>query len=212
MSWERGRPTGRCTVCAHTERTRIELLLAGGAGQKSVADKFGLSKDSVHRHWHGHVPEERRAALLLGPVQVQALAAKVAEESESVIDHHKATRAGLYQFFTTALEAGDKTSGAMLAGRLTEVNNSIARITGELASSPLVQRNTVNVFMQSQEFAEFQGRLIAVLSRFPEAREAVIAEFERLEALEAAAEPAEHTELPALEHEADEEEAAHEAA
>ena len=47
MSWEKGRPTGRCTVCGHPERTRIELLLAGGAGQKSVGDKFGLSKDSL---------------------------------------------------------------------------------------------------------------------------------------------------------------------
>ena len=204
MSWERGRPTGRCTVCAHADRTRIELLLAGGAGQKSVADKYGLSKDSVHRHWHSHVGEERKAALLLGPVQAQALAAKVAEESESVIDHHKATRAGLYQFYTTALEAGDRNSGAMLAGRLTEVNNAIARITGELAHSPLVQSNTVNVFMHTREFAEFQGRLIAVLHRFPEAREAVIAEFEKLEAVEPAAAL---SELPALEHEPDGEEA-----
>ena len=199
MSWEKGRPTGRCTVCGHPERTRIELLLAGGAGQKSVGDKFGLSKDSIHRHWHSHCSDERKAALLLGPVQVQALAAKVAEESESVIDHHKATRAGLYQFYATALEAGDKTSGAMLAGRLTEVNNAIARITGELAHSPLVQRNTVNVFMSTPEFAEFQGRLIAALNRFPDAREAVIAEFDRLEA-EQAAQP-----LPALEHESDDE-------
>ena len=197
MSWEKGRPSGRCGVCGHQECTRIELLLAGGAGQKSVADKFGLSKDSVHRHWHGHVTAERKAALLLGPVQVQALAAKVAEESESVIDHHRATRAGLYQFYRAALEAGDKTSGAMLAGRLTEVNNSIARITGELAQSPLVQRNTVNVFMQSREFAEFQGRLIAVLNQYPQAREAVIAEFEKLEAIEPIAAP---SELPALEH------------
>ncbi len=199
MSWEKGRPTGRCTVCGHPERTRIELLLAGGAGQKSVGDKFGLSKDSIHRHWHSHCSDERKAALLLGPVQVQALAAKVAEESESVIDHHKATRAGLYQFYATALEAGDKTSGAMLAGRLTEVNNAIARITGELSRSPLIQQNTINLVMNSPEFVRFQADLIRVLARFPEAREAVIAEFDRLEALE------QTVDQPALEHHPDEE-------
>ncbi|EQD36056.1 hypothetical protein B1A_18018, partial [mine drainage metagenome] len=182
-----------------------ELLLAGGAGQRAVGDKFGLSKDSIHRHWHGHVSDERKAALILGPVQVQALAAKIAEESESVIDHHKATRAGLYQLYSTALEAGDKTSGALLAGRLTDVNNSIAKITGEMASSPLVQRNTVNVFMHTREFADFQARLIAVLNRFPDAREAVLAEFDRLEALESAGET---RELPALEHDPDGEETA----
>ncbi len=193
MSWEKGRPTGRCGVCGHAERTRIELLLAGGASQKSVGDKFGLSKDSIHRHWHGHVTEERKAALMLGPVQVQALAAKVAEESESVIDHHKATRAGLYQLYATALEAGDKSTGALLAGRLTEVNNSIARITGELSKSPLIQNNTQINFTSAPEFAKFQADLVRVLSAYPDAYQAVLAEFQRLEA--------EATPLPALEHE-----------
>lgn len=193
MSWEKGRPTGRCGVCAHADRTRIELLLAGGASQKSVGDKFGLSKDSIHRHWHGHVTEERKAALMLGPVQVQALAAKVAEESESVIDHHKATRAGLLQLYATALEAGDKSTGALLAGRLTEVNNSIARITGELSKSPLIQNNTQINFTSAPEFAKFQADLVRVLSAYPDAYQAVLAEFQRLEA--------EATPLPALEHE-----------
>src|SRR5580658_3398974 len=77
---------GGCTVCAHVERTRIELLLAGGAGQHAVGRKYGLSKDSVHRHWKNHVTEERRAALIMGPVQRMSLAAQVAEESESVLE------------------------------------------------------------------------------------------------------------------------------
>jgi hypothetical protein len=193
MSWEKGRPTGRCGVCAHAERTRIELLLAGGAGQKSVADRFNLSKDSIHRHWHGHVTEERKAALLLGPVQVQALAAKVAEESESVIDHHKAVRAGLYQFLTAALEAGDRTSGAMLSGRLTEVNNAIARITGELASSPLVQNNSLTVIMQSEQMQGLLDEIVDVLAPWPEALEALGAWLDARQSPQPA-------ELPALEH------------
>jgi hypothetical protein len=186
--------SGGCKVCAHIERTRIELLLAGGAGQKAVGRKYGLTKDSVHRHWKNHVSEERRVALIMGPMQRQALAAQVAEESESVLDHHQAVRAGLYRLYDAAVTAGDRTGGAMLGGRLTEVNNAIARLCGQLASSPLIQNNTVNFYL-SPEFASFQADLVRALGPFPEARAAVLAEFERLEA----AAPAE---LPALEHEA----------
>lgn len=184
-------------MCEHSERTRIELLLAGGAGQKAVGAKFGLSKDCVHRHWHGHVSEERRLTLIMGPVQRQALAAQVSEEAESVLDHFRAVRAGLYQFYQAALEAGDRTGGALVAGRLLTCLDSMARLTGELATSPLIQNNTQVNFYLSPEFASFQADLIRALSRFPEARAAVLAEFERVESAAVPPMP-----LPALEQSA----------
>jgi hypothetical protein len=186
---------GGCTVCAHTERVRIELLLAGGAGQKAVGRKFGLSKDSVHRHWANHVSDERRAALMFGPVQREALASHLMEESSSVIEHYRAVRAGLYALYDAAVTAGDRNGGALLAGRLHENLGAIARLTGQLAASPLVQVNQTNIFLHDPAFASFQADLIRVLSRFPDARAAVLAEFERLEA-------APH-QLPALEHQGD---------
>lgn len=167
MSWKRGHPTGRCRVCGHPDRVRIELLLASGAGQKSVGDKFGLSKDSVFRHWHGHVSQERRAALLLGPAQVQALAAKVAEESESVLDHHKAVRAGLYAGFVAALEAGDRNSIGLLGGRLKDLNDSIAKMTGQLASSPLVVNNSLTLIMESPQVQQLFDEVVQVLAPSP---------------------------------------------
>ena len=183
--------SGGCTVCAHLERTRIELLLAGGAGQTAVAAKYGLSKHAVHRHWHGHVTAERKANLILGPVQRAELAARVCEETGSVLDHLKAIRAGLYQQYNAALEAGDRNSGALLAGKLHDNLRTVARITGELASGPLVQINNsqtnVTALLDSREFAAFQAALIRVLNQYPPARDAVVAEFERLERQAAAA-------------------------
>lgn len=176
------KPNGSCAVCVHVERSRIELLIAGGASQLSVAGKFGLSKFSVHRHWNRHVPEERKATLLLGPVQRQALAARVSEESEAVLDHYKAVRAGLYQVYDNTVTAGDAHGAAHVAAQLLKCLDSMARLTGELASSPLVQINQQNVFINDPNFMRFQGDLIRVLSLFPEARAAVLAEFERIEA------------------------------
>ena len=194
--------SGGCTVCAHLERTRIELLLAGGAGQTAVAAKYGLSKHAVHRHWHGHVTAERKANLILGPVQRAELAARVCEETGSVLDHLKAIRAGLYQQYNAALEAGDRNSGALLAGKLHDNLRTVARITGELASGPLVQINNsqtnVTALLDSREFAAFQATLIRVLNRFPDARDAVVTEFEALER-QAAAAPL-PVPVPALEH------------
>jgi len=162
------------------ERVRIELLQSGGASVRAIAKKYGLNHYSVHRHWHHHVSEERKANLMLGPVQRQALAARVAEESESVLDHLKSVRAGLYQLYEAALSAGDPVGGAMLAGRLHENLNSMARLTGQLASSPLVQ-NTTNVFLLPQ-FAEVQAVLVRVLAAHPAARADVIRSFREMEA------------------------------
>jgi len=86
----RKKPNGRCSVCTHVERLRIELLVATGAHQRAVAKKFGISKDALSRHWLSHVDDERRVALQFGPVERERLASLVAEESTSVIDHFRA--------------------------------------------------------------------------------------------------------------------------
>ncbi len=188
---------GGCKVCAHLERGRIELLLASGAGQTAIAAKFGVSKDSVHRHWRDHVDEERRLTLIMGPVQRQALAARVAEENSSVIDHLKAIRAGLYQQYTAALAAGDRTSGSLLAGRLHENLRIVARLTGELAASPLIQQTNIHVNLtQHPDFLELMQDLAEALGPYPEARRAVFARIEQREvAPDDEAEP-----IPRLEH------------
>ncbi len=88
----KGQLLGTCHTCGHLERPRIELLCAGGASHKALARKYGISRDSIGRHWQEHVPEERKAALAIGPVERAALSSRVAEESESVIDHYRAVR------------------------------------------------------------------------------------------------------------------------
>ena len=180
-------------MCAHPDKVRIELLLAGGAGQKAVGRKFGISKDSVWRHWQRHVDAQTRARLIMGPVQMHALSAQIAEENTSVLENLRIVRAGLFQQYDAALEAGDRTVGALLAGKLHQNLQITAKITGELASSPLIQvNNTQNnntAMLDTPAFAAFQARLIGVLRLFPDARDAVIAEFEKLEAAPSAALP-----------------------
>ena len=188
---------GGCAVCVHPDRTRIEVLLASGAGQTAISRKYSVSKYAVHRHWRNHVTAERKATLVMGPVQRQTLAAQVAEESTSVIDHYRAIRAGLYTFFNAALEAGDRVTGVQAAAKLKDVNDSIARVTGELASSPLVQQNSLTIVMQSEPMQRFLGDLMTQLVAFPDAARAIVRwlESQEADALEAVALPApEHAE------------------
>jgi hypothetical protein len=172
-------PNGKCAVCQHLERSRVELLLASGASKRAVGKKFKLHPDAIWRHWRRHVPEDRKRTLVMGPVATAALAARVAEENTSVLDHFKTVRAGLYEMYDAALQAGDRNGGALLAGRLHENLNSVARLTGELAHSPMVMQQT-NIFV-SPQFAELQAVLIRVLAQYPEARSRVIQEFRALE-------------------------------
>lgn len=194
MRVQRGRPSGQCGVCRHSDRARAELWLAGGASQHAVAEKLAVSHDAVRRHWLKHVSNARKAALVLGPVQVEALAAKIAEESESIIDHHRTTRAGLYQCYVAALDAGDLNGAATIAGRLTEVNRELSKLTGELATSPLVQNNHLHV--HAPVIQDIQEMLLRVLEPFPDAAQAVIA---GLEALDRRSQPTAPN-RPALEH------------
>ena len=179
---------GRCKICLHPERQRIEMLCAGGATMRSLAVKFGANRESLRRHWV-HVDPERKVALTFGPVQRAHLESHLAEEAESVIDHYRAVRAGLYALYDAAVTAGDRTGGALVAGRLLTCLDSMARITGQMLSSPLVVNNTQNVFLNDPGFAVFERQLIAALREFPEARSAVIRCFERLDAEQHGASP-----------------------
>jgi hypothetical protein len=174
--------TGKCALCQHPERQRMELLCAGGATMRSVSAKFGVNRESLRRHYALHVDAERKVALLLGPVQRAHLASHLAEESTSVIDHYRAVRSGLYSLYDAAVTAGDRTGGALVAGRLLTCLDSMARITGQLAQSPLIVNNTQNVFFNDPGFARFQSQLVAALRPFPEARAAILREFEKLDA------------------------------
>lgn len=150
---------------------------------RSLSEKFSVNRENLRRHYALHVDPERKVALTFGPVQRAHLESHLAEEAESVIDHYRAVRAGLYALYDAAVTAGDRTGGALVAGRLLTCLDSMAKITGQMLQSPLVvNNNTQNVFVNDPGFAQFQSQLIAALRPFPDARNAVIACFEKLDA------------------------------
>jgi hypothetical protein len=185
------KPSGRCAVCQHPERLRIEMLLAGGAAKKAVGEKFGVHKDAAWRHWTNHVDAETRASYLAGPVKLAELAERAAAEGLSVLDYLHCIRSLLLHQFSAATEAGDRHGTSALAGRLLEALRDIARYSGELgklAQEGGVTNTTINnnIILTSPLFIDLQSTLIRVLQPYPQARAAVIGALRDLDARAAA--------------------------
>lgn len=179
-----GKKGPKCQCCAHPERWRIELLRAGGASLDSLAKKFGISRDSIHRHW-GHISPEMKASYLAGPAQLADLAATAATEGASVLDHFRVVRTMLMSQLALMTEAGDGRGAAIVAGTLTAVLEKLGKLTGEIAT--IAQGSTVNIqnnvaIVNSPAFARVQAAILRALSGHSAARAAVVAALQELDA------------------------------
>ena len=174
----------RCQVCRHDERWRIELLRAGGASLDALAEKFGVDRDAIWRHWTNHVTPEVKASYLCGPAQLAELGEKAAAEGDSVLDHLRMIRTVLTGPLAAMTEAGDARGVAYVAGRLTSVLEAIARVTGELGSmaQSVNITNNLTVLAEHPVFLRMQATMLRALAAFPDARASVVAALRDLDA------------------------------
>jgi hypothetical protein len=167
-------------------------LRAGGASLDALAAKFGLSRDSIHRHWRDHVPVEIKASYLCGPAQLADLASTAAAEGASVLDHFRVVRTMLMSQLAAMTEAGDARGAAIVAAQLVSVLEKIGKVTGEIAT---IAQGTINVtnnvaVINSPAFAKVQAAILRALAPHALARADVVA---ALRELDEAAEP---TQMP----------------
>lgn len=167
----------KCAVCQSPDRFRIELLKAGGAGLDALAKKFGVSRDSVHRHWKLHVPAEVKATYLAGPGNLEAFAEKAAKEGDSVLDYLRLCRGILVAQLAAANEACDTRGAAYVADKLRMLLETLAKVTGELGSmaQSINITNNVAILNEHPAFLKVQGTMLRALAGHPEARAAVVA-------------------------------------
>ncbi|MGH1571884.1 hypothetical protein ACRAWG_15810 [Methylobacterium sp. P31] len=108
----RGRPrdsfpgaSGRCAVCSHPDRARIEAAVARGVSRRDAAVRFDISPDSIYRHWQNHVGEDQRVALKTGALKPRTNLRKLVEEEDmGLLENLQAVRAGLWRLFESAVE------------------------------------------------------------------------------------------------------------
>jgi hypothetical protein len=180
QNWKRS----KCAVCRHPECWRIELLKCGGASLNALAEKFGVSRDSVDRHWRRHVTAEAKMSYLLGPSDMATIAEKAAVEGDSVIDYLKMCRTTLVAQLAAANEAGDARAAAFVVNSLTRTLEVMARVSGEVASiaGSLTINNTNVQILNHPQFATVQAAMLKALGPHPQARADVVAALRSLDA------------------------------
>ena len=175
---------GRCQICNHPERERIELLRAGGAGINSLAAKFGVHRDAIWRHWQKHVSAETKATLIAGPVQLHELAIRASRENMSVLDYLAILRSQLMQQLTHVSGANNSYAVSRVGQTLLAVLQEIGRMTGEisrLSSVNLTQVSNQTLILNDPAIVAMQTAILGALQAHPEARRDVIAALRALE-------------------------------
>jgi hypothetical protein len=171
------KPNGKCQVCRHPDKWRIELLHAGGASLDSLAAKFSVERGAVWRHWCDHVTPEAKAGYLIGPAELATLAERAAIEGDSVLDYLKLCRTVLTGQLAAMSEAGDGRGAAYVARALTNTLEAIAKVTGEigeLARSTININGNVSILTDSPAFAKVQAAMLKALAPHPGARADVV--------------------------------------
>jgi hypothetical protein len=165
----------KCLVCAHKDLPRIELLRTGGAAMDALALEFGVSRDSLYRHFANHFSDKRRAELMVGPAQVERLAVAAASESKSLLDQFSIVRSVLFNQFLTAAETNDRHGLVNIAGKLLESLRELGKLTGELRSiSGINITNNHLTLVASPEFKALADGLLTIARRHPEAKGDII--------------------------------------
>lgn len=172
----------RCTVCAHPERHRIELLRLGGTYVDVIVARYpDLCRDAIYRHMANHVDAETKAAMV-ADVPLSELAERAIKEGGSLLDYFSIVRSTVMSALARANAVNDYTGTAALAKRATEINREIGRLTGELLNSSPIGHFTQNtIIMGSPVMAQLEAMLIERLMPFPDAMRAVM---EGLQALD----------------------------
>src|ERR1700739_848100 len=167
----------RCSICVAGRNGEIDLprsekLLADRTRLSAIAEKFDLSYDSLRRHWLG-ISADRKNYLQPGRQLTQeAVAAELAEEKVSMMDHLRIVRGGLHKLFFHAVEVSDHAGGASLATALERNVMRGAQLAGEWRPTTAVQNN-LTIFNMPGVASTIAG-IARVLAPYPEARRALV--------------------------------------
>jgi hypothetical protein len=144
-----------------------------------LADRFGLSKDAIHRHAANHLTPAQRAAILAAqrPTEIDLDALRTSE-SEGLLAGLVAQRARLLVKADAAMEWGDVKGSVAAENAIASNYTLVAKLLGQLIQVHDVRHTNLLV---SPDYLRLRGALVDALRPFPEAARAVGAALHRLE-------------------------------
>lgn len=171
-------------IARHPDRMAIELAYFANMSLDRIAERYGVTRDSIWRHVKKLDPAYRAA--LVADVPLEQMAERAAKEGISLLDQLSVLRMGLMHSAIEAKAAGDHYAHATLSNAAVNAIREAGRLTGELKNVPTIQNvtNNVAVIMASPVMARLQTMLAQRLGPHPQALEAVLAGLAELEASE----------------------------
>jgi hypothetical protein len=172
---ERGPPS---SISRHPQRAQIELALANQIPLARIAKKYAVGEMSLHRY-RQRMPPQLIAALRYrvaeSPIDIEALRSS---ESEGILQHLLAARGRIYSLLDYCHGEDDTKTSERLIGRLHEN----LRLTAELLGDLNLGDKHVHLHLTSTpEWQRLRHLLVAAISRFPEAAEAVVGVLRQVE-------------------------------
>jgi hypothetical protein len=170
------------SVYSHPEVARIELEIASGRSLKSIGSEFGVSKDALSRHWK-RVSPTRKAELIAGPVELGRLAKRAAEEDRSLLEWLAIVRSEAFHLYQDARNRGLVLDASSILQRILNTLTKTGELTGQLRNAGINITNIAGgvsnqtLVMGEPTAAEIirrESAVIGALSKYPEARAAVI--------------------------------------
>ena len=101
-----------CRICGGTDRNAIESMILAGVGMRGIAQTFGISKSTVHRHVHACMKTQ-----------------KASEPTNGVPSEYLGRLHALYQRVQKLLDCaeckGDTKTAASLLGQLDDIGRRL---------------------------------------------------------------------------------------
>lgn len=170
-------PTGRpCKTCNHPRRAEIELRLANGTPIRIIADKYGLTKDSLYNHRKKHMPAELINQLRTGRTSAADLEQLKQTESEGLLQQLVHERARQQRIADKAEALDDFANATRASVAALKSSELIAKLLGDIETG----RKTVNITVMP-EFHAFRTAIIQALRPYHDAKLAVMAQLQLLE-------------------------------
>lgn len=173
---KRGNP---CTICQHERRHLLELGLVHRVPLRTLAARFDVSPDALHRHSKNHLSAQLRAALLTAqrPSAVD-LEALERGESEGLLAQLVTQRARLQGLAEQSLELADVRAAVAVERAITSNLELVSKLLGMLVQRHEIKRTSI---LLSPDYLELRAALVRALRPFPQAAASVGAALHALE-------------------------------
>lgn len=160
----------KCSICANEHCEQINALLLRNVPYKEIAEQYGGSVTSIHRH------KQHMMA------QMQNIPEDIAEVTEPgvVMGQIAELNRRADYLYREAIKTKDLLNAGRALKELREIVALYAKLTGELNTAAQVVHQHVHI---NPEWVALRQTMLNALAPYPEAREALVKALEGAQAL-----------------------------